>query len=403
MKQQYEKKILNLLLDKYERSAKSKGIETRRRILINEKEASTLLYYDTAEEKASAMKTLENLKNAGIITYHFIPGEEGNLIERIILNEDNVDAAYMKVSRVPEQTYINALCTVLKDVITRTAEGDIRAFLSMELKNTEKKRSYDKRYFSESLERNENMLKVLAALSYNSEIQTKRVFSTRVLGDSKRFEKETEADVLKVLRAIYGRDLTDEELLSIHGIAMYPEIIEFRGPLRIILKNGKSVDFSPLVHGSYINSYTVDEIERIETDATRVISIENKANYIDWVSKHDDNGEIVIWHGGFYSPAKSKFLKYVASSIKEWHHFSDIDIGGFRIFKRLRDNIAPYALPYMMNTETLFSNLDKAQDAKEEYIEELRTMLDDESFSIFHDVIRAMIEHKVRLEQENLI
>ena len=96
-------------------------------------------------------------------------------------------------------------------------------------------------------------------------------------------------------------------------------------------------------------------------------------------------------------------MKLIANMKPDWLHFSDIDIGGFKIFKRLRENIAPNAIPYMMDNKTLLLNLDKAQKADNSYLEELKKLLVDDSFCMFHEAIKTMLEHKVRLEQESLI
>lgn len=403
MQQRYENRILILLLDKYERSGKSKGVDTGKRIIIKDKDAPDLFHYSTAEEKKNVFQALEMLQSDNILSFSYIPGEEGYLIDRIILNEDNIEKAYRKADRKPRQAFISALLVDINNYILRISDDNIRNFLIQEQKRISERKSLDKRYFTEDEERNRNLLKTLSALADNSSPLTKRIFSSRTLGDSKKFEKETESDILKILRAIYGNDYADDELLSIYGIAKYPEIIEFRGNIRIIFKNGTSIDFSPLIHGAYINSETISEIERIETKAKHVITIENKANYIDWIERHADRNEIVIWHGGFYSPAKGNFMKLIANMKPDWLHFSDIDIGGFKIFKRLRENIAPNAIPYMMDNKTLLLNLDKTQKADNSYLEELKKLLEDDSFCIFYETIKTMLEHKVRLEQESLI
>lgn len=275
MQQRYENRILILLLDKYERSGKSKGVDTGKRIIIKDKDAPDLFHYSTAEEKKNVFQALEMLQSDNILSFSYIPGEEGYLIDRIILNEDNIEKAYRKADRKPRQAFISALLVDINNYILRISDDNIRNFLIQEQKRISERKSLDKRYFTEDEERNRNLLKTLSALADNSSPLTKRIFSSRTLSDSKKFEKETESDILKILRAIYGNDYADDELLSIYGIAKYPEIIEFRGNIRIIFKNGTSIDFSPLIHGAYINSETISEIERIETKAKHVITIEN--------------------------------------------------------------------------------------------------------------------------------
>ena len=404
MRTQYERQILALLLDKYERSGKAKGIDTGRRIIIREKDAPDFFHYSTAEEKKNVIHALESLNSENILTFSYIPGEENYLIDKIVLNEESLEKAYRIAGRKPRETFISSLLCDISSTASNISENNIRNFLLCEQMRIREKSSIDRRYFTEDAQRNKNLLKALSALAGNSTPLTKRVFSSRVFDDSKKFEKETEADVLKVLRAIYSKTYTDDELLAAYSITKYPEIIEFRGHVRIFFKNGNSIDFSPLTHGAYINSETVYEIEKIQINAKHVITIENKANYIDWIEKHKDKDEIVIWHGGFYSPAKGIFMKLISACEPAWFHFGDIDISGFRIFRRLRESIAINAIPYMMDRDTLISNIGKAQKADDSYLKELEKLLEDNAFSIFHETIKTMIEYRVRLlEQENLI
>ena len=400
MKNQYKEIILTALLNRYERSEKSRGRDTGRRIQLREKDAPSLFSYSTAEEKRGAISALEELQDEKIITFSYLPGEEGYIIDRIVLCEENIMKAYEKAGRTPLQQSVSELISEVKKAATSMPLGELRSFLESEAERMETRRVPDRRFFTGN---DGNMLKALIYLSSCTDPLTKRTFSIRCFGDSKTFEKEAEPAVMRVLRAVHGSDATEEEVLASYGITRYPEIIEFRGRVKAIFRNGRETDFSALSHGAYINSESIAEISEIMTDASRVISFENKANYVDWISRHHDEDEIIIWHGGFYSPSKGKFMKMIASSVPQWRHSSDIDIGGFRIFRRLKDEIAPQAVPYMMDRSTLISNLEKTQKAKESYLSDLETMLSDEGFSVFHETIRTMLEYGVRLEQEALI
>ena len=85
-------------------------------------------------------------------------------------------------------------------------------------------------------------------------------------------------------------------------------------------------------------------------------------------------------------------------------HWSDIDIGGFRIFARLRRELAPQAQPWRMDVETLRQfDAGTMPITDQRYLNALKKLLDDPAYEIFDEVIRYMIRHRVRLEQEQCI
>ena len=65
------------------------------------------------------------------------------------------------------------------------------------------------------------------------------------------------------------------------------------------------------------------------------MTIENKANYISYINGMTAEDELVIYHGGCYSPIKGRWLRLIAEEAEkskiQVFHWSDIDLGGFRI------------------------------------------------------------------------
>ena len=135
---------------------------------------------------------------------------------------------------------------------------------------------------------------------------------------------------------------SDDEMLAQVGIVKAFEQVEFCGGISGRLY-GKPVDFSLFRHGIVLNSYTVKDLE-VEGigGVDRVLFIENKTNYMDYISKGKGRDELVIFHGGFYSPVKGEFFAKVHAAGQragaKFYHWGDIDIGGFRMFKRLKEH-----------------------------------------------------------------
>lgn len=125
-------------------------------------------------------------------------------------------------------------------------------------------------------------------------------------GDSKEFEKTVKARLLGILRKYLDSDenAEDEDLLKQIGIVRYPEQFEFCGNVKLLLECsvinfsclqcGGSICLPDLIRGEFV----------IPPEVERILSIENRANYVNYIDKHRDANELVIYHGGQYSPSK---------------------------------------------------------------------------------------------------
>ena len=239
--------------------------------------------------------------------------------------------------------------------------------------------------------------------------------SVKLYGDSKYFEKRVRGKVLSILRDIKKQNNdevdNDEELLSEKGIVKWPEIIEFTGAINVTLLDESRIEYSGHHFGAYINSKTIKAIKAIELEKVKkVVFIENKANYVWYVENRKTVDEVVIYHGGCYSPIKGKWFQKIYEAGEKsiqtinYYHWSDIDIGGFRIFTRLKNAIIPRLLPYQMDVSTLLEYSEHALTIEDKaYKRSLENMLKDVMYQEFWPVIQEMLCYSIRLEQENLL
>ena len=139
-------------------------------------------------------------------------------------------------------------------------------------------------------------------------------------------------------------------------------------------------------------------------NANKIIFIENKANYRDYIQNKINKGEFVVYHGGMYGEVKGQFFKklYEATKESEFYHWSDIDIGGFKIFARLK-KIIPNLKTYMMDTEAFYRKRQYWKEMSKEYREKLARLKEQEEYSYFYDVIDEMLKNNSKLEQEAFI
>ena len=171
-----------------------------------------------------------------------------------------------------------------------------------------------------------------------------RVFSAAVLNDSKRFKKDYEKKVVKVLvrSPLYEEGMTDDEILSVHGILSYAQVMEWKGPLLYKLKGGQEyiedkarekeyeIDTSQNQYGTVINSQTLERAFPVSIKGVqRIVTIENKANYEEMKYREDT---LYLFCHGFYSPKERIFLKRlmeVAEGEIQYFHWGDMDMGAF--------------------------------------------------------------------------
>ncbi|NLW48307.1 MAG: hypothetical protein GXY86_13360, partial [Firmicutes bacterium] len=326
------------------------------------------------------------------------------------LRPENINKAYQEAGRPPKSGRAFAILKMVLGLKENISQSWIRKYLEDIEANIEIKKSASP-FLPDDEKGAQAVLNALKAINdQNNEEYLERVFSLKCFGDSKFFEKHVRKKVVNIIKKYllydfdYIEPLTDDEILAQVGIVRSPEQVDFCGGIVGKLA-GEYVDFSIFTKGITINSYTVKEIEIIELKSIqKVLFIENKANYIDYILKKRKENELVIFHGGFYSPVKGLFFKKISEIGNRdeitFYHWSDIDVGGFRIYNRLKTNIIPELKPFLMDKEAFLSQKQYWIKFDEKYGSILEGMLNKDEFTEFHDVISNMLEVKSKLEQE---
>ena len=182
---------------------------------------------------------------------------------------------------------------------------------------------------------------------------------------------------------------------------MMSEIFEFCGNVRINFVGG-TVDFSPIKNGACVLDESVSDICSIDIfDTDKIIFIENKTNYTEYCLNRQTDRELVVYHGGFYSPKHGEFFRKLCDGKDiPTYLWSDIDYGGFRMFMRLKKNIVPSLEPLNMNIDSFERYKEKGLKRDDKYIMTLQKLTEDPDYSVFYEVISAIINSKVTVEQE---
>ncbi|MDR2149387.1 MAG: DUF2220 domain-containing protein [Spirochaetaceae bacterium] len=424
----HEKEILSRLLDKYEAGSHfKKGEKPARRIMLKLYDSGVSDYpaYDieNAEQVERINRAVFALHEEALVFYAWMQGEQDHFIARLWLNLENLDKAYRFLNRQPADHIAAEVCCEIGTVLETVKTGWIRRFLTESVEAISDRRVVGRggpgNRMPGTREERQDLCRALCFIDSLGETEMlERVFSLRCFGDSKKFETGVKKRILDILKYYTDWDGTagEDELLRFAGIVRYPQRFEFRGPLSLSfapdLSQGgtderRSLDFSLLVNGASFNSLDFRRgTIHLAPETSRILTIENQANYVDYLHQEKNKHELVVYHGGQFSPAKGLFFKALAAALPAqclWYHWGDIDYGGFSMLARLRREITPGVLPYRMNEEDLRRYAAFTAPVKASYLEKLQNLKGQAELRDCFPCLAYMITHRIRLEQEALL
>ena len=135
MNEHWQKEILNLLLDKYERTAAfQKGELPDRRVLLR--------FYDSGKTDFSAYdiddhvvrtainETVTAMKSEKLVGFEWMRGEQNHIIKRVWLDFSNLDKAYQTINRQSAKLLVTEVIRELEQEIEAVNTDWIVAFYS---------------------------------------------------------------------------------------------------------------------------------------------------------------------------------------------------------------------------------------------------------------------------------
>ncbi len=439
----YQESIINLLLDKYEQSRHFRGeARVNRKVALRFNKRDYPLYdIESVEVKEAIHHAALTLQKRGLITVEWMKYETGNIMSRVFLNLKMLSEAYAFVHRKGKEEILGEMHRELEKLKGCVKTPWIKGFCASMLQEIEGKKGFPK-----YLPRDEGDFRLLPATLRGIEEKgedelLERIFSRRFLGGSKEFERKMRSRLVTIVRnfLLNGRDMADEDVLEYIGLIKTSEDLSFCGPLTILL-HGQRIDFSPFCYGASMNTEMIRNFEVAELPVRRVLTIENKAAYLEYIKKPaqaaaafpesalkstpdstltfpKETGqmgqELVVYLAGFYSPVKRLFLEKIYDYLREqsdpappwisdaFYHWGDLDAGGFQIFVHLK-SLIPELRPLHMDTATLKENARFGDSFDDRYRKQLLRLLGQEDYAVFYDVINAMLQSGIRLEQEAL-
>lgn len=395
-----ESVILNRLLDKFE----DRTPGSNRRVMIDFGKSDIKIPDIESGEYRGFREDMLRLKSRGFIELDWT--RKNYLIKSVWLNLENVDTVYEYLGRENRASKVGRVLELIDKTLGRIESHWLRTYLlsSREymLENNKLTGVWGKKQPFLN-----NFLSALVGINdlHGSSISM-RAFSINIYSDSKFFEREMKPFVITVIKNnepdLKGIDeISDCEVLAQVGIIMMSEIFEFCGNVRINFVGG-TVDFSPIKNGACVLDESVSDICSIDIfDTDKIIFIENKTNYTEYCLNRQTDRELVVYHGGFYSPKHGEFFRKLCDGKDiPTYLWSDIDYGGFRMFMRLKKNIVPSLEPLNMNIDSFERYKEKGLKRDDKYIMTLQKLTEDPDYSVFYEVISAIINSKVTVEQE---
>ncbi len=386
----YESLILNALLNQYERSKSFIGKNVQNQSF---NKRITDLFQGYADEAnyelfSEVNSQVSSLEREGLITVK--RKKRGKIdtevISSVTLVVDNLEQCYHALGRQPKADKNAAIRKLLNEYYDRTPL--IHDYCEEQFRRLAENKKVQ---YSDDLDKLEQILKVLAEIESVEEETFIRNFSIRVLGDSKAFEHIKTA-VISLL-CEYGDYLDKECILQDLNIVNNPGYVYVKGN-GIITISGQTIDFGRLNGDFGLSSAVLDDIEKVEISASKVITIENLTTFNSFV----DKDAFVIYLGGYHNSIRRNMIRkiYENNPDKKYYHYGDIDAGGFYILLDLRAKTGISFETLNMDVETL----EKYKAYTKKLTENDRTRLNNLLGGEFDAVIKYMLEHDCKLEQE---
>lgn len=403
-----DKYILNYLIDRYEKSSGYRGhSRINRRIFFRFSNKNIPRYFNetTSRYRREINGICQELEKMGFISIIWVKYEEGNLIEKVALNAERIADIYNYLGRTSRLDKEREIIRLAKRYGEETS-GWLREFYLDVIDSLEKGKNPGPFLDISNLEEAEDIFKSLNAIYRLEEELPYRVFSTRVLGNSKAFEG-IKKKVTGILREFAGGEgLEDDEILAEMGLVKSPSYVCLSGDITVKM-DGDILELGRFKPDIGIPSAMIESFQIIGLKADYVITIENLTSYHQYL-KEVPGRYVAVYLGGYHNRPRRELLvklyKYAANSksMLPFYHWGDIDYGGFTIFNHLKRMCCIEIKPVMMDVETLENYLEYGTRFGEGYRRALESLLDQKDSEVFRDVITLMLEKGIRLEQESI-
>lgn len=403
----YEERILQTLLDSYERSRLSRGEnEVAVHIAFPITPKTMPIYFD---ENSLAYEeihgTAGHLEEMGYTCSVWKGGKKNHILQKIVLCDEKVDEIYRHLGRVPEKQMQQAQLAVLQELKTECSTPVARNFICWLMKRLEQGKTVKEYLNLDDTEGSRRLIRAIHRIETNQKEIYIREFSVQCFGDSKELEKKSGL-IGKIFRRFSDdmEDMDNDVILAEYGIYRTPNYVYVKGSgrLRIGTPEAYDIDLRSLRQGIGLSGEDLDGLEwKVDVSVKRIITIENLTTFFRW----EEPDSVLIYLGGYHNAGRRKFLQklYQVFPEAEYFHFGDIDVGGFEIYEDLcRRTGIPFDT-YKMGISELEQYEQYTRELTENDRKRMDSLLNDEAYENVWPILRYMKEHGKKLEQESIL
>lgn len=412
-----QKKVLNKLLDTYEKSKTFSGENKVNQTFSVNIGKMFPEYLDDSEYDffCEVNMSLNEIEEQSLIC---LERSKKGTYERVCLNVDHIQETYMFLMRIPrrdEQEWLESVWVVFETRIS--GKEPLRQYIAAQRERNRQNQNIE--YYKEKegesgekgIKRNideihrdyEDTLTMALAVLENEEEIFIRDLSIKVFGNSKRAEQLQSK--VQALLFQYGDFEEKKTVLEECGVVHTPTYVMMKGNGKIWL-NDQMVDLSRLKGDIALSTVSLKELKRVEVSGSRIVTIENLTSFHDYQNMDD----FIIYLGGFHNKIKREFILklYEQHKEKEYRHFGDMDAGGYYILEHLKRKTGICFRSIYMDQSVLEKYMDRtvkltANDRSR--LQRLLELLNEQEkqgqlVEDYRDVICFMLEHNCKLEQE---
>ena len=403
----YEERILQTLLDSYERSRLSRGEnEVAVHIAFPITPKTMPIYFD---ENSLAYEeihgTAGHLEEMGYTCSVWKGGKKNHILQKIVLCDEKVDEIYRHLGRVPEKQMQQAQLAVLQELKTECSTPVARNFICWLMKRLEQGKTVKEYLNLDDTEGSRRLIRAIHKIETNQKEIYIREFSVQCFGDSKELEKKSGL-IGKIFRRFSDdmEDMDNDVILAEYGIYRTSNYVYVKGSgrLRIGTPEAYDIDLRSLRQGIGLSGEDLDGLEwKVDVSVKRIITIENLTTFFRW----EEPDSVLIYLGGYHNAVRRKFLQklYQVFPEAEYFHFGDIDVGGFEIYEDLCRRTGIPFTTYKMGISELEQYEQYTRELTENDRKRMDSLLNNEAYENVWPILRYMKEHGKKLEQESIL
>ena len=373
------------------------------------------------EPRTIANQQLQALEQQGLLQLKWLPGETNHLLQAISLPGESHDAnqttrstqhdlLYKLLQRTPASNQRARLESLLFAEKFRYPKEDWRArVLDHTLQQLRAGKSPSPFSLTDS-DLNLDLLAALQAFSTQTTETPYRVFSVRVLNDSKRFETLKPLLVRLARRANpEWKSLSTEDLLRELNLVPNPGYVLLAGYWELTDISGQIISLDSFTPSVGFPASQIASLQKIAIHAESLLCIENLTSFHEFlrspaIRKPALSGAAGTHHAtlclmGNPSPSIRQLLRLVPAEtpIYLW---SDMDFGGFNILSQLRKQVGSRILPYLMDIATFDRYAQLAHPLTQSDIHNLKRLALKPVLRDVRPTIEYLLVRGLKLEQE---